>query len=158
MSLGKTSKSFVHLFKGGGVWGETPRPYRGAGAKPPPCLLYTSQSPLSPGLCLWGIRPLLLLQPAQGGPDLLVGVAQPLQGRHGPAAVSYTHLWRGRPLPGVWTCAPEQGPWDWGWFPWSRSCLSSAWSFRKRPCPISVSYTHLDVYKRQGKGLVLRDG
>ena len=24
-------KSFVHLFKGGGVWGETPRPYRGAG-------------------------------------------------------------------------------------------------------------------------------
>ena len=27
----ETSKSFVHLFKGGGVWGETPRPYRGAG-------------------------------------------------------------------------------------------------------------------------------
>ena len=32
----ETIKSFVHLFKGGGVWGETPRPYRGAGAKPPP--------------------------------------------------------------------------------------------------------------------------
>ena len=35
-STPKARKSFVHLFKGGGVWGETPRPYRGAGAKPPP--------------------------------------------------------------------------------------------------------------------------
>ena len=35
MSLGETSKSFVHLFKGGGVWGETPRPYRGAGGPGP---------------------------------------------------------------------------------------------------------------------------
>ena len=51
LGLGETSKSFVHLFKGGGVWGETPRPYRGAGAKPPPSHTPKKGGRMSPS---WG--------------------------------------------------------------------------------------------------------